>query len=310
MQIIKKSVKPLFKYIGGKTWLKTELNKELQLILENNKEITTYIEPFAGGLGAFLGIYDTLTKYQIQKVILSDINSGLINLYNHICNQKDTLIKEVIIIEKEFSTKVPLNIKEIKNKEVLKKSLIEAESFFKNIRKDFNINKGNDNVTQSARLIFLQKHSFNGVYRENGKGEYNTPFNWSGNSMLETIELKINELYDVFNLFDIKFIVSSYSEIEYNKNSVYYLDPPYINESIIENKYNKDAFGLKEQLDLISKIKNLNFIYSNHYSEILLQELKKNANHEIKEISRKNIMSASSESRQIDKIEILVTNRS
>lgn len=309
MKTEKKSIKPLFKYIGGKTWLKNELNCELEKVLDNNEEVTTYCEPFAGGLGAFLGVYETLLKYKVKNVILSDVNEGLINLYAHICNQKDALIQEVIAIETGFSEKVPLNIKNVKEKESIKKELVDAEEFFKKVRKEFNNHKGENSISQSARLIFLQKHSFNGVYRENGKGEYNTPFNWSGNSMLETVAPKINELYEVFHLFNIQFMVSSYEKIEYNSNTVYYLDPPYINESIMENKYHQEKFGLKEQLDLLSKIKNVNYVYSNHYSEELIAELKKDVKNNIQEIARKNIMSASAESRKFDKVEILVTKR-
>lgn len=309
MLIQLKEVKPLFKYIGGKTWLKEELRKELQSVLNNNKQISTYVEPFAGGLGAFLGIYDILINNHIKNVILSDINPGLINLYNHISNQKEELIKAIINIEQAFSATIPSNIKNITHKEELKKSLMEAENYFKQIRKEFNKNKSDNNMQQSARLVFLQKHSFNGVYRENSKGEYNTPFNWSGSSMIHSIEEKINELHDVFKLFNIKFNISSYDKINYNQNTVYYLDPPYINELIIENKYHKEAFGLKEQLNLISKIENLNFIYSNHYSELLVAVLKKNKNIQLKQIARKNIISASVASRQINKMEILATNR-
>ncbi len=309
MSLPLKEVKPLFKYIGGKTWLKEELRKELQSVLNNNQKIITYVEPFAGGLGAFLGVYDILISHHIKNVILSDINLGLINLYNHIDNQKDELIKEIISIEQGFSSTIPQNIKTITNKEEIKKSLIEAENYFKKIRQKFNKNKGDNNIQQSARLVFLQKHSFNGVYRENSKGEYNTPFNWSASSMIHSIEEKINELHDVFKLFNIQFNISSYDNINYNQNTAYYLDPPYINELIVENKYHKEAFGLKEQLKLISKIENLNFIYSNHYSELLVTELNKNKNIQLKKIARKNIISALAESRQNNKIEILATNK-
>ena len=64
-----------------------------------------------------------------------------------------------------------------------------------------------------------------------------------------------------------------------------------------------------KKLNLISKIKNLNYIYSNHYSDILINELIKNDNVNIKQISRKNTISANLESRKSDKLEILVTNK-
>ena len=304
----KKIVKPLFKYIGGKSWLRNELSIELNKILAFNPKLDTYVEPFAGGLGAFLGIYETLIQYNVKNVILADINLGLINLYGHIYKEKDALIENTISIERNFLNFIPDNIKNINDKIEIKNLLRGAEQFFKEIRKDFNHHKNENTIIQSSRLIFLQKHSFNGVYRENSRGEYNTPFNWSGSSMLGTIENRVNELFDVFNLFNIQFITDSYQKIDYSINSVYYLDPPYINEQIIENKYNKDSFDLKEQLSLIEAIKNLNFIYSNHYSEILIKELKNNPNIDIKKIARKNIMSSNAETRKTDKFEMLATN--
>lgn len=304
----KKIVKPLFKYIGGKSWLKNELSIELNKILSFNPKLDTYVEPFAGGLGAFLGIYETLIQYNVKNVILADINLGLINIYGHIYKEKDVLIDNIISIERNFLNFIPDNIKTITDKIEIKNLLKGAEQFFKEIRKDFNHHKNENTIIQSSRLIFLQKHSFNGVYRENSKGEYNTPFNWSGSSMLGTIENRVNELFDVFNLFNIQFITESYQKIDYSIDNVYYLDPPYINEQIIENKYNKDSFDLKEQLSLIEAIKNLNFIYSNHYSEVLIKELKSNPNIDIKKIPRKNIMSSNAETRKTDKFEMLATN--
>lgn len=50
-------VKVLFKYIGGKTWLKDVIRTHIKDIVIK-KEIEVFIEPFAGGLGCFLNIYD------------------------------------------------------------------------------------------------------------------------------------------------------------------------------------------------------------------------------------------------------------
>lgn len=48
--MIKEKIKPLFKYIGGKSWLRDELRKNVYESLVN-KNITAYAEPFTGGLG-------------------------------------------------------------------------------------------------------------------------------------------------------------------------------------------------------------------------------------------------------------------
>lgn len=298
-----KVVKPLFKYIGGKTWLRTKLREKVSKVL-SNKEIKYYVEPFAGGLGSFLSVYDVLLTNNISNVVLGDINSNLINLYKHINSHTEELIEDTILLEKGFSKtiSIPSDIKHTKEE------LKDAETYYKEIRNSFNINKKEDTPLQSARLIFLQKHSFNGVYRENSKGDYNTPFNWSPSSMEKIIGERILELAEVFSSFNMSFIIGSYEKHKYTKDSLFYLDPPYLNEKeLIENQYNQAGFTLVNQLELIDKIKDTNFIYSNHNSIILTDALSKLNVIEIEYINRKNIMSASASTRADDKQELLAT---
>jgi DNA adenine methylase len=301
-----KTIQPLFKYIGGKSWLREKLRKQVFEALKS-KEISTYVEPFAGGLGSFLNIYDILLENNVKNVILSDINKILIETYYNIHHNPQKLIQEFLYIEYQFVQLVDKNWKAIQNKNELKLNLQEAEKFFNLIKKDFNQDKNLANIQQSARLIFLQKHSFNGIYRENSKGEYNTPFNWSGSHMLDSIETKVNEMNKLFHQFNLEFITKSFEELDYNQDTLYYLDPPYLNEKIGENKYHKNSFDISKQLLLIQKIKDVSFIYSNHKSETLLHEFNKIEGVNIQEIARKNIMSSNTQSRKEDKIEILIS---
>ena len=85
-----------------------------------------------------------------------------------------------------------------------------------------------------------------------------------------------------------------------------YLDPPYLNQDISENKYSKDLFGIDKQIKLIEKIQDYSFIYSNHYDDRIIKEFSKFNTLEI--INRKNTISSSNESRKNDKKEILLTN--
>lgn len=304
MHMETRAVKPLFKYIGGKTWLKEILRQKISYVL-SKKKIEVYVEPFVGGLGSFLSIYDLLIEHNIKKVILSDINVELINLYNNIKIEPKSLYEEIIKLEGLFLK----TIKPLNKKTYSKLELSEANDFFKHIRTEFNLNKGKNETIQSARLVFLQKHSFNGVYRENSKGEYNTPFNWSHKTMDSDIEHKIYQLNNIFLSFDIKIEQKSYQLHNFNDNALFYLDPPYLNTAeLVENKYNQNGFNLENQLDLIHLIQNTNFIYSNHASQIIENELNKNHDIEIIKINRKNIMSANSESRGDDKIELLATS--
>ena len=305
-QLIK--VNPPFKYIGGKSWLQKELSILVKKQLAKNCHIDTYCEPFCGGLGAFLNIYHILLENNIKNIILNDINSNMINLYKYIANDIDTVIENMQTIELLFENTIDIEkVKKTKSKDELKLLLKKANEFFLEQRKIFNKNKRQLNQDQAVKFLFLQKHSFNGIYRENGKGEYNSPFNWSEKIINEDYIKNLYNLNHLFNKFKINFTNISFEDIEYSRNMLVYLDPPYINLDIQENSYNKNRFGLIEQKKLIQLIKNSTFIYSNHNHQDILNEFnvqKITINTEI--ISRSNLISAKADSRKNKKEELLI----
>lgn len=295
--------KPLFKYIGGKTWLRDRLQESVRGVLKH-KNIDTYIEPFVGGLGSFLSVEDILFQGGVRNIILNDINNTIIGVYELIKKDPWIIIGEIKQLEWQWMKTVPVIEPGLTH---TKEQLMEAEKFYKKIRLSFNEYKGSALSCQAARLVFLQKHSFNGIYRENMKGEHNTPFNWSGKRTDEDLFERVMELNRVFKKFNILFSSTSYEKIDYNhENALYYLDPPYINEKMTENKYNKNHFGKEQQLDLIERIKSSTFIYSNHASKILLDKFENMDGVVVKTVVRKNIMSAKASTRKNDKKEILV----
>jgi DNA adenine methylase Dam len=309
--MVDKKVMTIFNYIGGKGWLKKYLREEINLKIKNKKFIS-YVEPFAGGLGAFLGIYDILIENNIKYVILNDINSKLINFYKIVNIKPEDLIKEYMLLETAYGKTIPEGVNVLhrtKDKDKLKILLVEADKFYKNVRNKFN--EQQSEIDSAVSLLFLQNHCFNGIYRENSKGGYNTPFNWEYKTFLEEkIREKILAVGEVFNQFNITFSNKSFQELKYDEMTLYYLDPPYVNEiEKQENNYNKDSFNIDKQKMLIQNLKNMSFIYSNHDNVILIEEFfKNNININVKKIARKNIISCSNESRKFDKIEILVSS--
>jgi DNA adenine methylase len=314
----KLKIRPIFNYIGGKSWLREELRNQFNFmhISRNMSNINTYIEPFCGGLGAFINVYDILLSMGIKKVILNDINSHLINFYNVMLFNKNDLLKSYMIIENEFLTTIPERAKKLnktKDKAEIKALLINSERYFRKIKSLFNetndktLNE-NEKIIKSAQLLFLQNHCYNAVYRENSKGEYNTPFNWDHKTYkIENIEKKLNDLLLVLSLFnEVKFTNITFKDIEHNCCELIYCDPPYINEKEGENKYNQSGFNKEDQILLIEKISPYQFIYSNHKNDLLVNEFEKHTQFLIKEVKRKNIMSSKNASRSEDKTEILV----
>jgi DNA adenine methylase len=330
----------VFKWIGGKKWLEKDIQLQLEN-LKNNDEIDVYIEPFLGGLGSFKAILPTLIEKNVKKIILNDINLITISVFKSIQDNLEEFISEYVIIEKKFREEFSQNkilckkkvkkvdgyevveghyhyfeLNKTRDKEELKeKFLQEPRDYFNKIKKEFNKDKlsGNITVKTLSKFLFLMQNCFNGVYRENLKGEFNVPYNW--NSTLSNLDNKIKDLKDynkLFNEVDITFtnkdvfdLLDDYKNLD---NVLIYLDPPYLNEDGAENKYNKDHFGFNEQIKLLNYTNEFDYVlYSNHNSSVIKDFFEKNEDKTyIKEVFRKNIMSASNESRKEDKSELLV----
>ena len=150
-------VKPFVKWAGGKNSLIPQLTKYYPLELKDGT-IERYIEPFVGG-GAVL--IDILQKYEVKEAYAFDINKDLINCYNVIKNNVESLIKELEEKEKMF---ISLNIED-------------RQKYFYDIRIEYNSYQLNENidVKRASEFIFLNRTCFNGLYRVNKDGKFNVP---------------------------------------------------------------------------------------------------------------------------------------
>ena len=307
-----KNPKPIFKYIGGKRWMQEKLREKVSLVLSKNPQVDSYTEPFCGGLGSFLSVYDILIQNNIKTITLNDINSNIINFYIDVRDNPLLLISKYFSLEASFFERIPYNWPQMKkelNKEDQKIFLDDANNFYRQVRNTFNILP--NGIDKSAHLLFLQKHAFNGVYRENKKGEHNVPFNWSGDFVnKEETQNRVIELSAILNSLNIILSFDNFSDLRYRKNTLYYLDPPYLNDNGVENKYNKSGFSLSDQRTLIYAVKDCPFVYSNHYSDILIDMfISAECNFEIDSVSRKNIMTSSKENRGNDKKELILSSK-
>lgn len=299
---------PLFRFVGGKTFLKPKLEEKINFIL-SKKSFSRYEEWFAGGLGSFLAVCNILKENNIKDILLNDINSNLIVLYKSIYNNRiEELMNKLMQVEDEFQSSITIEtygLNKIKDKEIIKAKLVNSRDYYKSIVNQFNTSL--DEFEKSYLLIFLQNHCFNGIYRENLKGEYNVPFNWEAKKIdRNRLTKKMFDIYNCFKQFNITFSSVDFELIEKSDTkTLIYLDPPYLNKDVAENKYNKNIFTFNKQIELINKIQDYTFIYSNHYDERLIDEFSGWSSLDV--ITRKNIISSSVESRQIDKKEVLIT---
>jgi DNA adenine methylase len=134
--------KPFLKWAGGKTQLLNEVAARIPNGLRTG-EIDTYIEPFVGGGAIFF--YTAQNYPSIKRFYLFDINQDLVNCYNAVKANVEFVIDNLKILEKKFLAKKDSSRKD----------------FYYHIRTEFNADRS------PAKLIFLNKTCYNGLYRVN-----------------------------------------------------------------------------------------------------------------------------------------------
>lgn len=225
--------KPFLKWAGGKGQLLVEIDKRLPLELKTG-EIDTYVEPFVGGGAVFFHIAQ---KYPaLKQFYLIDINLYLVNCFNEIKNNVDTLIDDLRSLETAY---------------LRKRS--GRKDFYYEIRDQFNMD------CSPAKLIFLNKTCYNGLYRVNKAGLFNVPF---GNYKNPTIcnEDNLRSVSSV--LKQAKIICCDFEESKdyITETTFVYLDPPYrpLSPTAGFTSYSKEDFNEQEQIRLAEFCKQIN----------------------------------------------------
>lgn len=214
------NLSPILKWVGGKRQL---LHEIIPLIPE---EVSIYVEPFVGG-GA------VVFEYQPKTAIINDLNEELINVYKVIKESPEKLI-EILTVHQENNSKDYFY--EIR-------ALDRVEDFSEKL----------SNIERAARTIYLNKTCYNGLYRVNSKGQFNTPFGRYKNPKIVD-ETVIYAMSSYFNNNDIKIMNADYKEALKNldNKSFVYFDPPYlpISASSSFTSYTENGFSLEQQVEL------------------------------------------------------------
>lgn len=189
-------------------------------------KIDTYIEPFVGGGAVFF--YVAQNYANLKHFYLLDVNQDLINCYNAIKTNVDAFIDGLRFLEKRF---------------LRKRS--GRRNFYYEIRDQFNADRS------PAKLIFLNKTCYNGLYRVNRKGEFNVPF---GDYKNPTICDEDNLLSVSTLLQKAKITCGDFTDTEkYIDNHTFvYFDPPYrpLSPTASFTSYSKDSFSEQDQIKL------------------------------------------------------------
>lgn len=278
---ISKLVTPVVKWVGGKRQIINEIVKYVP------KNYSTYYEPFLGG-GA------VLFELQPKTAVVNDINTELINLYEVIKNNVDELIES-------------LREHERKNGEV----------YFYGIREQDRDKEHYNLLTpiqRASRLIYLNKTCYNGLFRVNKAGQFNTPFGKYKNPNIVN-EYTLKAVSNYFNKAQITFTCKDFDEVlkGAKKGAFVYLDPPYdpVSDTASFTGYDKGGFDQNEQIRLKNTCDKLNekgikFLLSNSATDFI-KGLYKDDYYIIKTIQAKRAINSKSDKRgEID--EVLVMN--
>lgn len=265
----KTEIVPFVKWAGGKRQL---LSKIQERIPENYNH---YFEPFVGGGAVFFGT-------QPSKALINDINKALINTYQRICDSPKEFLSEVNKIDSEMWE--------------------DGKQYYYTIREHYNdkLMKSEYDVELAALFVFLNKHCFNGLYRVNGKGLFNVPYNNSrrvsvnGDSIIE-----ISKYLQGITIIDGDFEDACKDA---RKGDFVFLDSPYapLNPTSFES-YTKEGFDIESHKRLAKLYDELTTrgcycMLTNHNTD-LINELYGNKGYKIDVVSVRRMINSDASNR-------------
>lgn len=203
-------VTPFLKWAGGKRWFVSGHGWIFPL------QFGRYIEPFLGSGAVFFHL-------QPKHAILADINDELIETYSVIRDNWEKLRRKLAVHSSNHN-----------------------DAYYYRVRS----NKPSREIDRAARMIYLNRTCWNGLYRVNLKGEFNVPRGTKNKVLLDTDDFEgISKL-----LRSVKLKVSDFEQTinAAAQNDFVFADPPYTvkhnNNGFL--KYNDTIFSWEDQIRL------------------------------------------------------------
>jgi DNA adenine methylase len=234
---------PFVKWAGGKT----QLLKELDTMIPT--KFNRYFEPFLGGGAMFF--YLVSSRNLRFSAHLSDINTNLISCYQTLKYDANGLAEVLARYEKEY------------------RGSSNKRRYYNSLRDDYNHLQDQSSLEKAARFILLNKTCFNGLYRVNEEGKFNTPWGKRDNpTMCDNYNLR--KICVALNYCDASITTNCYEAAlsDVTKDDFVYLDPPYypISETANFTDYSASGFSKKDHITLSKVFAELD----NRGSKVLL----------------------------------------
>jgi DNA adenine methylase len=202
---------PVLKWAGGKSQLLPEILARLP------PQIDTYFEPFVGGAAVFFAL---ASQARFRRAVLSDKNPDLIEVYQSLKDEP----KKVIARLRRY------------------RAAHSEEAYYAARAKVPKTAAG-----RAARIIYLNKTGFNGLYRVNKDGQFNVPF---GRYVKPNIldEPRLLAAAEVLASVEIRVADFEKSCARARAGDAVYLDPPYLPVSTTASfaEYHSEPFGIAE----------------------------------------------------------------
>ncbi|MGF0070654.1 DNA adenine methylase [Streptococcus orisratti] len=281
MKTIRKSqttLQPFTKWTGGKR----QLLPVIKSLMPDN--YNSYFEPFIGGGALFFDLSP-------DKAVINDFNNELMNCYQQIKKHPQKLIELLTKHQENNSKEYYLELRAVD--------------------RDNRINKMTD-VERAARIMYMLRVNFNGLYRVNSKNQFNVPYGRYKNPKIVDSEL-ILSISTYLNSNDIRILNGDFEEAvkSVQAGDFIYFDPPYIplSETSAFTSYTHEGFSYEEQVRLRDVFRKLDkkgaYVMLSNSSSPLVEELYKGFNIHKVEATRTNGAKASSRGKIS---EIIVTN--
>ena len=247
-------MKPVIKWVGGKTQLLNEIKK---IITPELLEGHMYYEPFCGGAAVAFDLEHPLT-------VINDLNSELINMYRVIKDKPEELIAELKCFQNSHNTEFYYHVRNLDRTDTLSRMT---------------------DIVKAARTIYLNKTCFNGLYRVNKKGQFNSPIGRTTSG--KTPDIVQEELIREMSKFLQNVLISnlSYSQVVAGAKDgdVIFFDPPYDTDEAIKSDgfvgYQKEGWTRKdlEELKMICdelSIRGCKIVLTNNDTEFVRELFK------------------------------------
>jgi DNA adenine methylase len=210
---------PFLKWAGGKGQLLKQFDRFFP------KSVDRYVEPFLGGGAVF---FHLKSKFPQMKACLRDSNDELINIYLVVRDDPYRLMDKLDCHLKCYAEDPKHHYYDTRDQHQLE-----------------------DAVERAARMLFLNKTCFNGLWRVNARGNFNVPM---GTFKKVTLYDRQNLLAASRALHDAKIKVQDFRGTlkAARKGDFLYVDPPYhpVSPTSAFTAYTKDDFGEEAQKDL------------------------------------------------------------